>query len=580
MTQPADDAAELRALRDWLVQGFTPGWQELHLQLRPLRDEVRIRVVEVRDGTRRARLGTLTESSPAYRHARTLQDDRARPGAGTWIEATISARAGDDPEAPVSTTAGFTTVTEPQAWQEGGQLAATDLVHHLTRFPRRGAAVPAWMAERITAAGLDVPAGEPVTRPSPEDEISAPAVLDVRVDRDGLPGAPAGHQRATLRLGGSLDLVAVLETVGVPVPFADGRGSWIVRHGAERVDGDVLAVVAQEGVPSSELPAGVAVHLMTDARPVDLLDDDGVLALFYCSVPGELESVLDAARLGVVSLPPRPSGTPDNPQVREAVAAFGEETGRRPVLHVLRQALGGRLIVDATGSAAPAPDEQRTNLRLTTITAPDGTRGIAAFTSNAAMARFRRKQAEDSGEQLPDRLTGLAQPGVRTLELFQGNEDLQWLIIDPAGPSCALGRKEVAFALAAPSNREVKDLLRDEPGVQEVFDALRAPDGHLFLAQTEVDGTAGPVLLRDKDDGEPVLPAFTSPAEVAAYNPDFASRRFPVAAVLHLVLANRAKALQLNPSGPSIALSGAQVWHFLGRPELPPSPPRSAPGPA
>lgn len=571
MTQPADDAADLRALRDWLVRGFTPGWQELHLQLRPLRDEVRIRVVEVRDGTRRARLGTLTESSPAYRHARTLQIDRARPGAGTWIESTISVRAGDEPEAPMSTRAGFTTVTEPQAWQEGGELAATDLVHHLTRFPRRGAAVPSWMAERISAAGLEVPAGEPVAPASPDNDIAALAVLDVVVDRDALPGGPTDHQRTTLRLGGSLDLTAVLETVGVPVPFADGRGTWIVRHGADRDDGDVLAVVVQEGVPSTELPAGVAVHLMTDARPVDLLDDAGVLALFYCSVPGELETVLDAARLGVVSLPPRPSGTPDNPQLREAVAAFGEGSGRRPVLHVLRQALGGRLIVDATGSTAPAPEEKQTNLQLTTITAPDGSRGIAAFTSNAAMARFRRKQAQDSGQQLPDKLTGLAQPGVLTLELFQRTEDLRWLIIDPAGPSCALGRKEVDFALAAPSNRVLKDLLREEPGVQEVFDALRVPDGHLFLAQTQVDGTTGPVLLRDKNDDQPVLPAFTSPAEVAAYNPDFASRRFPVAAVLQLVLTNRAKALQLNPSGPSIALSGAQVWHVLGRTELPPA---------
>jgi len=66
--------------------------------------------------------------------------------------------------------------------------------------------------------------------------------------------------------------------------------------------------------------------------------------------------------------------------------------------------------------------------------------------------------------------------------------------------------------------------------------------------------------------------------EVAAYNQKVGVRRLPVGAVFELVLANRAKALVINPGGPRAVLPGAQVWHALGNPDLPPPPPEPAAG--
>lgn len=564
----------LTSLATWLAGGFAPGWEQLLLQLRPVRDEVRIRVVEVREGRPRAKVGSLPPTSRAYADARALQARQADPRRGTWLEATLSITASAGAEPKFTTRLALTTDTEPPPWHEGEEYAATDLVHHLTRFPRAAEEVPEWMTQRITAAGLAVPGLTPIPAPS----APRPTAFDVVVDRDAIPteGTTLTHSPKVLRLGGSLDLVGLLETIGVPVPFADGQGRWIVRHGASRDDGQVLAVVDQAGTPTAELPAPAEIHPVSPVDPVELVDESGALRLFYCSVPGDLDTVLDAAHLGTVTLPPRPQTAPDNPDLQAAVAAFHADPGKPKLLHVLRQALGGRLIIDATGSDMPEPTQQSANVRLTTMTAPDGSRGMGVFTSNTAMAQFRRKQAEARGESPPARLTGLAQPGSAVLELFQRNEQLRWLIIDPGGPSCAVGRKEVDFALAAPSNRRLKDLLATKPSVQELFTALCAPEGHLFLAETEVDGVRGPALLKDNKDGQSILPAFTSPAEASAYNAAFASRRYPVAAVLYLVLANRAKAIQFNPAGPTAALSASQVWHFLGRPQVPRTTPSGA----
>src|SRR5690606_6558579 len=237
------------------------------------------------------------------------------------------------------------------------------------------------------------------------------------------------------------------------------------------------------------------------------------------------------------------------------------------MLHVLRQVLGGRLVVDATGSPVPTLDAPKPELRLTTLTAPDGTRALGVFTSNAALAEFRRRTGG------PERVTGIAQHGAKLLEMFRRAEELTWFIVDPAGPTCAIGRKEVDFALAAPSAVGVKDLLAREHSMQELVTALSEPDAELFIAHTEVEGRTGPVLVRDRTDGKPLMLAFTSPVEVAAYNQSFRARRLPAAAGLQLVLANRATAVVLNPSGPRAIVPTAQVWHALGNPDLPPAPP-------
>src|SRR5690606_6311813 len=253
------------------------------------------------------------------------------------------------------------------------------------------------------------------------------------------------------------------------------------------------------------------VHLLTEAQPADLLDEDGRLLLYYCSVPGELEVVLDSARLGEIVPPPAPATPPDNALVRAAVAEFAADPGPKRMLHVLRQALGGKPVVDATGSELPAPGTPAPELRLTTLTAPDGSRALAAFTSNAALAEFRAKAATTE-----ERVTGIAQAGTALLETFRKAEELGWFLIDPNGPSCAIGRKEVELALAAPSASAVKDLLTGSYTAQELVTALSEPGTHLFIAHTETDGRAGPAPVRHPTDGRPGPPAFPAPPAAAA----------------------------------------------------------------
>ncbi|MFC4553849.1 SseB family protein [Georgenia faecalis] len=639
--QPTGRATEIvRSLVEWMLRGARaePGWDEMHLELRPLRDVVRVRVTEVRGRSSQARTAELPPDADAYSDARELQEISARPGLGTWISATVSARASGWPEPTIAASATLNMNEEPPTWGPGEHvLEAEDLVHLLTRHPRRAEHVPAWMAERVTAAGLSLPAvagatAEPTAAPSvapaspaataPAATASGPAVgsapaspapastpgptatpgpaapaetstnpplptprprerrpgaILVVVDRDGIPTEDGSRpQRRRLRLGASLSLTDVLETVGTPLPFADGRGTWAVRYGTSPDDGAVLAVVEQgPGALQGGLES-VHVHLVHDVPPVDLLTDDDELPLYYCSVPGPVEDVLAAARRGITT-PPRPARRPpDNPVLRAAVAAYAEEPGRDRMLHVLRQALGGQIVLDATGSTLPGPDGGPSSMRLTTITTPDGSRALGAFTSNAALTTFRRKLHEKSGEGMPPEILGLAQSAPTVLELFRSNDDLTWLVVDPAGPACTLGKSEVNYALSAPSSLAVKDLLAREHTLQELFDTLREGDAHLFLAEKTQGDRPGPVFAKRQGDGAPAMVAFTSPAEVAAFGADLRSRRFPVQWLLQFFLRSGVAQVHINPSGPSAALSVAQVRHFLGNPSA--TPPGTASG--
>ena len=601
MTQPPAEQAP-RSLTDlalWLIRSYAsdPGWDELHLFLRPLRDEVRFRAIEVRGDQRTGKVGQLREGNPPYDQSRALQDSQARAATGTWIEASIVVAATGWPEPTFQVTGRFNRDGEPATWQADEEpLDATDLVHHLTRYPRRSTHVPQWMRERIDAAGLEVPAAadpDDDDGVQPVDAAAIPVVVDIdpgestldvprgadrprpealeiSVDRDGpvlRDGTRPGRRR--FRLGGSLRLVDVLETVGSPLPFLDDHGTWIVRHGTRRDSGRILAVVEQGPGASAGRHPDVEVHLLSNAEPVDLLDAEDRLELYYCSVPGELEVVLDSARLGEVSLPPAPAERPNNEAVLEAVAAFAAEPGRAGMLHVLRHALAGRLVLDATGTEAPEPGEKKTSYRLTTLTLPDGNRALGAFTSNEELLRFR----QELGGGTAGKITGLAQSGIKVMTMFRDNPDVSTLVINPAGPACPISKQAATFALSSPSNVAVKELLARPFTAQELVTALSEPDSHIFVAQrTDAEGRVGPSMLRDKNDGKPIMIAFTSPAEIAAYNDQMGVLRLPVTAVLQLTLANRAKALIVNPGGPRGLLSSAQIWHMLGNPELPPPP--------
>ena len=245
----------------------------------------------------------------------------------------------------------------------------------------------------------------------------------------------------------------------------------------------------------------------------------------------------------------------DNTAVRRAVAAFAARPEQRTALEVLRQCMFGELLLDVTGSEAPeggtfAPGNR---LQINGGTGPDGGRALFAFTRNEEIAR-----------QHPPgtRTQSMVTPAVGALELARNNRN-PWLYLDPAGPTCALSAAEIDFALRNPRNGPLKESLVafslgqiDRGGVVN----LLRQDGALLLAVDDrtVPGTMS-LRTTALPDGTPALLAFTSAPEVTAHNPADAVAPQTVDGVLDTMRVNNFGGLVIDPVGPWIALSRAEL---------------------
>lgn len=672
MPQPTQRQRELiSALATWAVRvsRAEPEWRAVHLELRPIRDEVRVRITVERTTAENrretyARTTVLETTDEAYALARELHDSYVRPGTGTWLTATVTVTATGWPEPTLSVTARMNNDAEPSPWSPGEPaLGAADLVQILTRHPRRHSAVPAWVHQRVAAAGMvlpeapEAPAADPdaggsesrpananggEAAPSTPDSRQAhprstdspsPAATTGAVDDAARPAGPSGDDASSagdgaaaeaggpsptgdgagdadpapspsspspgprpdalnllvrydslsasaeprrLRLGASLGLSEVIEVIGVPVPFADDRGTWVVRRGETASDGPVIAVVAQgPGASAGQVP-GVEVHLLSEAGPLDLLDAEGALPLYFCSTPGTVADVIAGARQGRSVPPPIPRTPRENAALRQALEAHAADPTPKHRLDVLRQALGGTLVLDATGSQTATHAEggklNVANLRLPTLTGPKDMRAIGAFTSHAALLAFRkdlRRRAEEAGEEIPeavadDKVIGVWQASAAVLAFAAKQENITHLLLDPPSPSHALGAPEFKLALAAPSNQAVKNLLLREHTQQELYDALRAPEARLFIGTQRAEGEQRvPVTITEDEE---IMLAFTSPAEVAAWDTGLLIGQLSAAGALRHVLTRPIAGLRLDPCGPSLTLTRSQVWHLLGQP--------------
>ncbi|WP_164737378.1 SseB family protein [Georgenia sp. SYP-B2076] len=409
---------------------------------------------------------------------------------------------------------------------------------------------------------------------APSPDTGPPAQVLVRVDADTIARPDGGRpHRRDLVVNGRITLHDLLGLVDVPLRFTDEHGVWVAVHGTSGADGGehVLGVVVQAatggpGATGAATATGAArqvpptVHVTSDVAPGQLLDADGTIDLYFRSAPGPVDEVVAAAELGEVYTPPRPHGIPpDNMPVHAALAEYAEAQTATNALNVLRQALGGQLVLDATGSRLAGTPEHPRERRVVInfIRAPDGSKALPAFTHHTELVRFR--EDDDGGPQ------SIVQPAAGVLEFFVGDPDAEWLYINPAGPPLGIRRDQVAFALRAGHNAAVKDALTRSPlRMQVLFDALRHDDGVLFVGDRGTNGAPTPLTVRD-GAGNRVLLAFTSAVEAAAWDQSMRFRRLAVATVLELVLETRAAALLINPGGPSATVPANQVWQFLGR---------------
>ncbi|NEM92439.1 SseB family protein [Galbitalea soli] len=295
----------------------------------------------------------------------------------------------------------------------------------------------------------------------------------------------------------------------------------------------------------------------------------------------------------------------DHHALRSAVAAFADAPDQSGYVEVLRHCLQGDLLLDLTGSDRPELREsgavfaEGATLTVGSGAGPDGQPALFAYTRQEEIVRMH--------PATPDDVQSLVQRSVELLGLVQTG-DYAWLYIDPVGPSCAISRADIDFALHGERNDAVKealetrmtapdDLAPDDDSATTVtdVDAARrdavllalAQGGSLLLAispdslpggapagepvgdrasaapegEGASEGAAarpagGGVNVRTtvSPAGDPVLLAFTSGLEVTARNSTDGFAAVPVSEVIKDALAEPYAGLVINPAGPWIAL--------------------------
>ncbi|WP_328917016.1 MULTISPECIES: SseB family protein [unclassified Streptomyces] len=182
-----------------------------------------------------------------------------------------------------------------------------------------------------------------------------------------------------------------------------------------------------------------------------------------------------------------------SPELAAALAAYAEDrAAEAAVLAALHTARLLVPVVAVLGETETGPDglrrEKTSDMAVPTIQAPDGRRALPAFTSTAALARW-RPEARPVAVPLRQALQALAHEGADTL------------LIDLAGPvTYELTGPELRAASLGPGRR---DPLED-PAVREALRAATAAEpgvvrAHLIAGQPGSDGTLGLVLAPDAD---------------------------------------------------------------------------------
>ena len=250
-----------------------------------------------------------------------------------------------------------------------------------------------------------------------------------------------------------------------------------------------------------------------------------------------------------------PMSLVDNVTVRRAVGQFAAQPEQRRAIEVLRSCMFGELLFDLTGSDTPVDGSfpRGSRIQIRGGTGPDGGRALFAFTRQEEISRL-----YPPGTHTQSMVT----PAAGALGMARQQHDA-WLYIDPAGPTCALSAADIDFALRNPNNEPLKAALAAlDAGHMDRRDVLQVllADGPMLLAADETT-EPGKVRVRSTTltDGSPALVAFTSAPEVVAFNPSEAFFALTTPKVLDMVRTDGFSALVINPAGPSIALSAAEI---------------------
>jgi hypothetical protein len=252
---------------------------------------------------------------------------------------------------------------------------------------------------------------------------------------------------------------------------------------------------------------------------------------------GELQEV---ARDGEAGERPGEGAGVDNHLVREAIEEFNRTPSAQSAVNVLRQAIGSELLVDITDAGNERPG--------ISIVEANGAPAVLAFTSQEALGAFRTKAGR------PGAPASWVQRGEELLKFVDGNQNVQYLILDPAGPSCALGRPEIGFAVASLVNPSLK-AATDSQSSAAVVAELSAEGARVLLADNkdQAGQGRGPMVLAGSA-GQSVLPVFSSGVEVAAFDSSARFTEVDAGWVVDTVRRNPERELVINPAGPSVMI--------------------------
>lgn len=250
----------------------------------------------------------------------------------------------------------------------------------------------------------------------------------------------------------------------------------------------------------------------------------------------------------------------DNARLRRAVAAFAADPKPETVVHVLRAALAGELLLDATGSDMEVKDgrlQERARIRISSRVGPDGKRALLAFTSNDEIARMHPEGT---------RVQSVAQPASAVLEMAK-RQGAGWLFIDPAETTAALSSADIEGALRHPRNEALQRVIAAaDAGLATPADVLAAlrVDAPLLLAGALEAGQVheGKPRLRvsRRPDGTVALLAYTSAPEVAAREPRDGVIPTTTTKVLEMLRGSSTlSSLVINPAGPWVELSAEEL---------------------
>lgn len=351
----------------------------------------------------------------------------------------------------------------------------------------------------------------------------------------------------------NMSVASFLEQCGLPLQFVDGQGLWAVSIGGA---GRVEAVVRQASAPGAR-GAVPDVLYATDRTLGEFASGDGAVHVVFTSTPGPLAEVVERAKDGRVWTVSSPSGEVRNGRVADAVVQFAKSPDQRSMIEVLRGCLAGELLMDVTGSDAASP-------ALRGFMGARDVPAIGVFTDQGELARFLAGQGDGS-----DALQSLALPGVLALQTALEDSRVGWVYVNPGGPTCALARPDLEFALQGPPNQALREVVVRQGSQQELFTAMLG-DTRVFLGEIERDGRKQPLTVPvDKDGSTEVhLAVFTSAAEVAAFDATAAVRAFTPEWVMQLVFGQRLAGVLIDPAGPSASIGSFQIWHLLDNPPL------------